>query len=42
MGKEAVGDIEDLPDDLDELDAFLDETARITFDLVSLGKVARK
>ena len=42
MGKEQIKSLEDLPDDLDELDPFLDETARITFDLVSLGKVAKK
>ncbi len=42
MGKEKVESLDDLPDDLDELDPFLDETARITFDLVSLGKVAKK
>jgi carboxyl-terminal processing protease len=42
MGKEKVTSLEDLPDELDELDPFLDETAKITFDLVSLGKVAKK
>lgn len=42
MGKETIESLDDLPDDLDELDPFLDETARITFDLVSLGKVAKK
>jgi carboxyl-terminal processing protease len=42
MGKEKVGSLDDLPDELDELDPFLDETARITFDLVSLGKVAKQ
>ncbi len=42
MGKEKVESLDDLPDDLAELDPFLDETARITFDLVSLGKVAKK
>ncbi len=42
MGKEKVIDLDDLPDELDELDPFLDETARITFDLISLGKVAKK
>ena len=42
MGKAKIEDIEDLPDNLDELDPFLDETARITFDLVGLGKVAQK
>jgi len=42
MGKEKVKSLDDLPDELDELDPFLDETAKITFDLVSLGKVAKK
>ena len=42
MGKEKVTDLDDLPDDLEELDPFLDETAKITFDLVSLGKVVKK
>jgi carboxyl-terminal processing protease len=42
MGKEKVKSLDDLPDDLDELDPFLDETAKITFDLISLGKVAKK
>ncbi len=42
MGKEKVKDLEDLPDELDEIDPFLTETAKITFDLVSLGKVAKK
>lgn len=42
MGKEKVASLDDLPDDLEELDPFLDETAKITFDLVSLGKVAKK
>ncbi|TWX73968.1 carboxy terminal-processing peptidase [Colwellia sp. C1TZA3] len=42
MGKEKVADLDDLPEDLEALDPFLDETAKITFDLVSLGKVAKK
>ena len=42
LGKEKVTSLDDLPDELDELDPFLDETARITFDLVSLGRVAKK
>jgi carboxyl-terminal processing protease len=42
MGKGHIKSLDDLPDDLDELDPFLDETARITFDLVNLGKVAKK
>jgi len=42
MGKEKVASLDDLPEDLEKLDPFLDETAKITFDLVSLGKVAKK
>jgi len=42
MGKEKVVSLDDLPEDLEALDPFLDETAKITFDLVSLGKVAKK
>jgi carboxyl-terminal processing protease len=42
MGKEKITSLDDLPDELDELDPFLDETARITFDLISLGKIAKK
>jgi len=42
MGKAKVTSLDDLPEDLDELDPFLDETAKITFDLVSLGKIAKK
>ncbi|MEW6992410.1 carboxy terminal-processing peptidase [Colwelliaceae bacterium 6441] len=42
MGKEKVTSLDDLPDELDEIDPFLAETAKITFDLVSLGKVAKK
>lgn len=42
MGKDKVESLEDLPEELDELDPFLDEGARITFDLVSLGKLAKK
>ncbi|MGL1956223.1 MAG: carboxy terminal-processing peptidase [Colwellia sp.] len=42
MGKEKVTDLEDLPDELDDLDPFLNEAARITFDFVTLGKVAKK
>lgn len=33
MGKEKVTDLDDLPEDLEALDPFLDETAKITFDL---------
>ena len=42
MGKAKVATLDDLPDELDELDPFLDETARITFDLISLDKIAKK
>ncbi|RHW77190.1 carboxy terminal-processing peptidase [Colwellia sp. RSH04] len=42
LGKEKVEDLDDLGEELDDLDPFLDETARITFDLISLGKVAKK
>lgn len=42
MGKEKITRLDDLPDDLDDLDPFLDETARITFDLISLGTIAKK
>lgn len=42
MGKDKVESLEDLPDELEELDPFLDETAKITFDLISIGKVAKK
>jgi carboxyl-terminal processing protease len=42
MGKEKITTLDDLPDELDQLDPFLDETARITFDLISLGKIAKK
>ena len=42
MGKEKVTDLDDLPEDLEKLDPFLDETAKITFDLVSLDKMVKK
>ncbi|MDG1750646.1 MAG: carboxy terminal-processing peptidase [Thalassotalea sp.] len=42
MGKEPVTSLDDLPDELDEIDPFLVETAKITFDMVSLGKLAKK
>lgn len=42
LGKKQVTDLDDLPEDIEELDPFLDETARITFDLVSLGRLAKK
>lgn len=42
IGKEKIVTIEDLPEDLNELDPFLDETAKITFDLIVLGQIAKK
>lgn len=42
LGKEKVADLDDLTDELDDLDPFLDEAARITFDYISLGKIAKK
>jgi len=42
LGKATVKNLDDLPDELDELDPFLDEAAKITFDLVSLGRMAKK
>jgi len=42
LGKDKVTDLDDLSDELDDLDPFLDEAARITFDFVSLGKIAKK
>jgi carboxyl-terminal processing protease len=42
LGKKKVTDLDDLSDELDDLDPFLDEAARITFDFVSLGKIAKK
>lgn len=42
MGKDAVKTVDDIPEDLSELDPFLDETAIITFDFVEIGKLAKK
>ncbi len=42
LGKDKITDLDDLSDELDELDPFLDEAARITFDFISLGKIAKK
>lgn len=42
IGKEKIKDLDDLDDELDDLDPFLDEAARITFDFISLGKIAKK
>ncbi|MEW6999435.1 carboxy terminal-processing peptidase [Colwelliaceae bacterium BS250] len=42
QGKEVVKTVDDIPEELSELDPFLDETANITFDLVEVGKLAKK
>ncbi|MDO6692520.1 carboxy terminal-processing peptidase [Aliiglaciecola sp. 3_MG-2023] len=39
-GKEKVEKLDDLPEDMAEIDPFLDEAASITFDLVSTGMYA--
>ena len=41
IGKEKISSIDDLPEELEELDPFLDETAQITFDLITLSQVAK-
>ena len=40
IGKEPVESLDDLPDELEELDPFLDEAANITFDMLDTGKYA--
>lgn len=40
MGKKPVESLDDLPDELEELDPFLDEAANITFDMLDTGKYA--
>ncbi|XQW86658.1 carboxy terminal-processing peptidase [Thalassotalea piscium] len=42
MNKEKITSLDDLPKELEELDPFLDEAARITFDYVSMGQLAKK
>ncbi|PKG84158.1 carboxy terminal-processing peptidase [Colwellia sp. 75C3] len=42
LGKAKVIDLDDITDELDDLDPFLDEAARITFDFISLDKIAKK
>ena len=42
LGKDKITNLDDLSDELDDLDPFLDEAARITFDFISLGKIAKK
>lgn len=41
LGKEPITSLDDLPEELEDLDVFLDETAQITFDLISLNKLAK-
>lgn len=40
MGKEPVASLDDLPEDFEDLDAYLDETAQITLDVIQTGKYA--
>ncbi len=40
LGKKPVESLEDIPDDVEELDPFLDEAANITFDMLNTGKYA--
>ncbi|KGJ98754.1 carboxy terminal-processing peptidase [Thalassotalea sp. ND16A] len=42
MDKAKVESVDDIPEELAELDPFLDETASITFDLVEVGRLAKK
>lgn len=39
-GRDKVASLDDLPEDFDQIDPFLDEAANITYDLVSTGKFA--
>ncbi len=40
LGKEEVASIDDLPEEMEEIDAFLHEAAQITFDVIQTGKYA--
>ena len=40
MGKEAVASLDDIPEELEEFDAFLEEAAEITLDVIQTGKYA--
>lgn len=42
MDKDKVESVDDIPEELDDLDPFLDETANITFDLIEIGRIAKK
>jgi carboxyl-terminal processing protease len=41
LGKEKVTTLDDLPEELSELDPFLDESANITFDLLGLNHIVK-
>ena len=40
LGMETVTTLDDLPEDMEELDPFLDEAANITFDMIETGRYA--
>lgn len=40
MGKEKIKDLDDVPEDMEEIDPFLDEAVNITLDVVNTGKYA--
>lgn len=40
LGKEKIETMDDLPEELEELDPFLDEAANITYDMIETGKYA--
>ncbi|MCU7554173.1 carboxy terminal-processing peptidase [Alteromonas sp. ASW11-19] len=40
LGKAPIEKMEDLPEDIEEVDPFLDEAANITYDLIETGKYA--
>lgn len=40
MGKEPIKSMDDLPEDLEKLDPFLDEAANVTYDMIDTGKYA--
>lgn len=39
-GREKIASLDELPEDFDDIDPFLDEAANITFDLLMSGKIA--
>ena len=40
MGKEKISSLDDVPEDMDEIDPYLDEAVNITLDVVNTGKYA--